>query len=309
MSTKTRTKPTATAETITLHGHPVSYRLSGEGPPVLLIHGIASAADTWREVIPFLAERHTVLASDLLGHGESAKPRGDYSLGAYASGLRDLMIAVGIDRATVVGHSLGGGIAMQFAYQFPERCERLVLSSSGGLGRAVHPLLRAASLPGSELVLPLIAGPWVRDAGGAVGRFLGRLGLQAGPDVAEFARGYSSLADLETRRAFIHTVRSVIEPTGQRVSARDRLYLASEVPSLIIWGERDPIIPAHHGERAADEMPGSRFELIEGAGHFPHLDDPRQFAEAIADFIADTEPADVDVEQIRQRLLEGAPQS
>src|SRR3954453_19428567 len=144
-------------ETIKLHGHLVSYQRAGWGPLLVLVHGIAGSSDTWNDVIEPLAERYTVVAPDLLGHGESAKPRGDYSLGAYASGIRDLLTALGHDRATVVGHSLGGGVAMQFSYQFPERTERLALISSGGLGEEVHALLRAATLPGSEIVLPLLA--------------------------------------------------------------------------------------------------------------------------------------------------------
>src|SRR5881628_872710 len=145
-----------TAKELSLHGHRITYRTAGNGPLVLLIHGITGSSATWDEVLPWLAERYSVLAPDLLGHGGSAKPRGDYSLGAYASGIRDLLGVLGFDRATVVGHSLGGGIAMQAAYQFPEYVERLVLVSSGGLGREVSPILRAATLPGSELVLGLI---------------------------------------------------------------------------------------------------------------------------------------------------------
>src|SRR3954454_11891864 len=137
----------STTNEIELHGHRVCFRLEGEGPVVVLIHGITGRSAQWEPAIEHLARHHTVLAPDLLGHGESAKPRGDYSLGAYAAGVRDLVAALGHDRATVVGHSLGGGIAMQFAYQFPERVERLVLIASGGLGREVHPILRAATLP------------------------------------------------------------------------------------------------------------------------------------------------------------------
>ena len=122
---------------IVLHGHRVFYRSAGSGPVVVLVHGITSTSATWANVLPYLAERFTVIAPDLLGHGESAKPRGDYSLGAYASGIRDLLLALGHERATFVGHSLGGGVAMQLAYQFPEHCERLVLVSSGGLGREI----------------------------------------------------------------------------------------------------------------------------------------------------------------------------
>src|SRR5205823_7048135 len=150
------------------------YRRAGWGPVIVLIHGITGSSLTWEEVIELLAECYTVVAPDLLGHGESAKPRGDYSLGAYASGVRDLLQAIGHDRATVVGHSLGGGIAMQFAYQFPERCERLVLVSSGGLGREVHLLLRAAALPGADWVLPLLTSPRLHGVGRTVGALLRR---------------------------------------------------------------------------------------------------------------------------------------
>jgi pimeloyl-ACP methyl ester carboxylesterase len=292
-----------------LHGHRVSYRTAGDGPVVLLIHGIAGTSEQWGDVAPMLAQDYTVLAPDLLGHGHSAKPRGDYSLGAYAVSMRDLLIALGHRRATVVGHSLGGGIAMQFSYEYPVFCERLVLVSSGGLGREVHPLLRAASLPGAELVLPLLAHRRVLGLGDAVGQILARVGLRAGPDIAEMARGYASLADDDARRAFLHSVRAVIDLNGQRVSAADRLYLASMVPSLIVWGRRDPLIPAAHGEFAHGEMPGSRLDIFEDGGHFPHLDDPIRFAAALRDFLEEAEPAefdfsDEDLAALRHRLLE-----
>jgi pimeloyl-ACP methyl ester carboxylesterase len=299
----------ATAQHLELHGHRVSYRTAGSGPVVLLIHGIAGTSEQWADVAPVLAEDFTVVAPDLLGHGQSAKPIGDYSLGAYAVSLRDLLIALGHRRATVVGHSLGGGIAMQFAYEYPVFCERLVVVSSGGLGREVHPLLRAATLPGAEIVLPLIASQQVLGWGGAVGQFLSRIGLRAGPDIAEMARGYASLADAEARSAFLHTVRAVIDYTGQRVSAADRLYLSSMLPSLIVWGRRDPLIPAAHGEAAHRLMPGSRLEIFEEAGHFPHLDDPIEFAAVLREFLEETEPAefdftDEDLDELRHLILE-----
>src|SRR3954454_24506510 len=247
-------------EEITLHGHCVSYRRAGWGPVLVLIHGITGSSATWEQVIEPLAEHYTVVAPDLLGHGESAKPRGDYSLGAYASGLRDLLSALGHDKGTIVGHSLGGGVAMQMAYQFPDRCERLVLVSSGGLGREVHFLLRAATLPGSEWVIPLLASNQVLGAGEWLGRLVGRTGLRAGSDLEELWRGLGSLHDSGARQAFVYTLRSIVEPGGQRASARDRLYLAKEMPTLIMWGESDRIIPAHHGDEAHDAMPGSRFE-------------------------------------------------
>jgi pimeloyl-ACP methyl ester carboxylesterase len=278
-------------EEIALHGHRVRFHRAGEGPLLVLLHGIASTAETWAPVVEALAARHTVLAPDLLGHGESAKPRGDYSLGAHASGVRDLVAALGYDRATVVGHSLGGGIAMQFAYQFPERVERLVLIGSGGLGREVHPMLRAATLPGSELVLALVGGAWLRATGGAVGGVLARFGLRTGEDLAGVATGIGSFADADARAAFVHTARAAIDAGGQRVSATDRLYLAADLPTLIVWGERDPIIPVAHGRAAHAAIPGSRLEVFEGAGHFPHREAPARFVAVIEDFVRSTEPA------------------
>ena len=257
---------------IELHGHRVAYRCAGSGPAILLVHGITSTSATWERVMPYLATRFTVLAPDLIGHGESAKPRGDYSLGAYASGVRDLMVALGHESATFVGHSLGGGVVMQMAYQFPERCERLVLVDSGGLGREVNFLLRAATLPLSEVVLPLLASTRLLGAGRSVGRLGGRLGLRGGTDLAELARGHASLEDPEARAAFVHTLRTIVDPLGQRVNATDRLYLAGNIPFLLIWGENDPIIPVEHGLAAHELVPTSRLELFEGTGHFPHLE-------------------------------------
>jgi pimeloyl-ACP methyl ester carboxylesterase len=296
----------AEAEEIVLHGNRVSFLRAGEGPVLLLLHGIAGSRETWAPLIPALADEFTVIVPDMLGHGSSAKPRGDYSLGAYAAGARDLLLALGYESATVVGHSLGGGVAMQFAYQFPGHTERLALVSSGGLGSEVSIVLRAATLPGSELVLPVITKAWVTGTARRIGSWLDAIGLQPSADITEIARGYASLADPDARAAFIHTARSVIDHRGQRVSARDRLYLAQSVPSLIVWGERDRIIPCRHGREAAAEMPGSRFEIFEGAGHFPHLDRPIRFARLLARFVNETTPADVDVEAIRRMLDERA---
>jgi pimeloyl-ACP methyl ester carboxylesterase len=288
---------------IEIHGHRVCFRLTGSGPLIVLVHGITGRSDQWVPVMEALSDRYTLLAPDLLGHGASAKPRGDYSLGAYASGIRDLLIALNAGPATVVGHSLGGGIAMQLAYQFPERCNRLVLMSSGGIARDVHPLLRAASLPGSEIVLPLITSERLLRLGQAVGRALGVIGLQTGADIAEGARGYASLNDREARQAFLHTIRAVIDPMGQRISGLDRLYLAEALPSLIVWGQEDPIIPPHHGEMAHDAMPDSRLELIEGAGHFPQVTHPAKVARLLSDFMESTTGAEIEAEDMRELVL------
>jgi pimeloyl-ACP methyl ester carboxylesterase len=265
--------------------------MAGSGPVLLLLHGITNSSQTWEPVVPSVSERFTVLAPDLLGHGMSARPRGDYSLGAHASGVRDLLSALDIPRATIVGHSLGGGVAMQFAYQFPERCERLVLVSSGGLGQEVHLLLRAAALPGADWGLPLLTSRGARGVGRGVA-FALRLGRIAPPDDMEvLAQGFASLQDGESRQAFLHTVRSVIDTGGQRVSATNRLHLAATLPTLIVWGERDSIIPIRHGQAAHEAMPSSRFVSFEGAGHMPHHHDPERFSTLLAEFCAETEPA------------------
>jgi len=298
-------------EEITLHGHRVSYRTAGEGPLIVLIHGITGTSAQWNPVIELLSDRYTVLAPDLLGHGESAKPRGDYSLGAYAVMIRDVIVALGHRRGTIVGHSLGGGVAMQFAYEYPVFAERLVIVDAGGIANEVHPLLRAATLPGAEIVLPLIAHARVLSLGSALGRALRAVGFNAGPDLAEMARGYASLSDADARKAFLHTVRAVIDIWGQRVCAADRLYLAALLPSLIVWGERDPLIPVAHADEAHRLMPGSRLEVFEDAGHFPHIDDPIRFARVLADFVDTTEPTELDfseddLEDLRKRMLAGA---
>jgi pimeloyl-ACP methyl ester carboxylesterase len=291
---------------LVLHGHRVAYRQAGsEGPVLVLIHGITSDSSTWRRVMPYLGRRFTVIAPDLIGHGGSAKPKGDYSLGAHASVVRDLLVALGHDRASFVGHSLGGGIAMQLSYQFPERCERLVLVDSGGLGRDVSLLLRAATLPGSELVLPLLAATRLLAAGRIAGGLLGRLGLRAGTDIEEIARGHATLADAETRSAFVHTLRSVVEPGGQRVNASNRLYLAQQIPLLLLWGEHDTLIPVRHGREAHELLPASRLEVFTESGHFPQLDEPERFIDVLGDFIDSTEPSALDAEGWRELLVTG----
>jgi pimeloyl-ACP methyl ester carboxylesterase len=290
---------------LTLHGHRLAYRQAGAGPVVVLIHGITSDSRTWRRVMPYLARRFTVVAPDLMGHGGSDKPKGDYSLGAHASAVRDLLVALGHDRATFVGHSLGGGIAMQLSYQFPERCERLVLVDSGGLGRGVSMLLRAATLPGSELVLPLLAASRLLDAGRLAGGLLGRLGLRAGTDIEEIARGHATLADAGARAAFVQTLRSVVEPGGQRVNAANRLYLAEPLPLLVIWGQHDSLIPVAHAHETHELLPSSRLEVFPDSGHFPQLDEPERFIDVLGAFIDSSEPAKLDPEGWRELLKAG----
>jgi len=281
------------AEEISIHGCQMACRRAGQGPVLLLIHGISSSSRTWIPAMRLLQHDYTVLAPDLLGHGKSAKPAGDYSLGSHASTMRDLLHLLGIERATVVGQSFGGGVAMQFAYQFPARCERLVLVDAGGLGREVTWTLRLATWPAAEYVMPALFPAFVRQWGDSVVRFLGARGVR-NPRAVEMWRCYRSLAEPENRRAFVRTARAVIDPGGQSVSATNRLYLGAQMPTLLIWGSEDKIIPVAHAYQAHEAIPNSRLEVIEGAGHFPQAENPARFAEVLKDFLRTTEPSSPD---------------
>jgi pimeloyl-ACP methyl ester carboxylesterase len=282
-----------------LPGGTIAYRKGGDGPALVLVHGMASTSDTWLPVADMLAANATVVAIDLPGHGESTNPGGDYSLGAHASVIRDAMIALDIPRATFVGHSLGGGVVMQAAYQFPERCERLVLVDSGGLGREVAWFLRALALPGAELVLALGCSPQVLNGGRTVAGWLRSVGLRPTTALAEIAKCYANLERPAARTSLLYTLRSVVGAGGQRVSANERLALASHVPTLIVWGENDAIIPVSHGHAAHAAIPGSTLGIIPRSGHFPHATQPETFARTLLDFVGATEPASLSEAQIR----------
>jgi pimeloyl-ACP methyl ester carboxylesterase len=274
----------------------MSFIEAGSGPVLLLVHGMAGTCANWESVIEPLAIDRTVIAPDFPGHGASAPGGGDYSLGGLAGSLRDLLLALGHERATLVGHSLGGGVAMQFTYQFPEMVERLVLVSSGGLGPDVSPLLRAAALPGADLFIAVTAGIGAQ-IGSIVGRGIGVLGLRPNADLAEVTRGYATLRDPERRKAFLATLRSVVDMEGQRIAALDRLYLAEALPLLIVWGENDPIIPVEHAREAHAQLPESRLEIFADSGHVPMLDSPGRFIATLQSFLAETEPAQFDRDQ------------
>ncbi len=289
----------------TIHGYRRAFVRAGTGPAVLLIHGIGDSSDTWRPVIDQLARGHTVVAPDLLGHGRSEKPRADYSVAAYANGMRDLLSVLEIDRATVVGHSLGGGVAGQFAYQFPERCERLVLVGSGGVGKSVNPFLRLAAVPGVEVMMPLFGLPPVRAAGRLAADALHRLSTPLGRDAEELLAVFDALPDTAARRAILRTLRSGLDWRGQVITMLDRAYLAEGLPTLLVWGRHDAVIPLDHGHLAHAAIPGSELEIFDDAGHFPHHADPERFAELLCDFIGRTTPAPFDQEEWRRRLREG----
>lgn len=288
-----------------IHGYRRAFIQMGEGPALLLIHGIGDSADSWLDLIPALARHHTVIAPDLLGHGDSDKPRADYSLAAYANAMRDLLSVLDVERATVVGHSLGGGVAMQFAYQFPERCERIVLVSTGGISHEVHPLLRFVSAPNADFVLPLLGAPGARTLGSAVLEALRTLNTGLGRDAEHLSRLFDAFPDAASRRAFVRTLRAVIDWRGQAITMLDRCYLTQGMPTLLVWGARDAVIPIAHAHEAHAAMPGSRLEVFADAGHFPHQHDPGRFLRVFRDFYESTQPNSHSVEEWRALLRRG----
>jgi len=300
---------------VQVHGRPVAVRVLGEesAPVVALVHGIASDADSWGSVPEWLAERAgvRVVVPELFAAGGSVSGNQDFSLGSYAAGLRDVLFALGHERATVIGHSLGGGVAMQYTYLFPHLVERLGLISSGGLGRGVSPVLTAATLPGAELVVPLLATARVRRAGSmllrvcdAVARFIPGASTT---ELREVGRGIGAFADPHVRLAFLSTVRHVLDVKGQRISARDRLPYAADVPVLFVHGARDTIIPERHSARAHSEVPGSRYEVMPNVGHFPHLEQPALFVSTLLQWMVETEPAQLTEAMFRERLRGALP--
>jgi pimeloyl-ACP methyl ester carboxylesterase len=276
---------------------------SGAGA-VVLVHGLAGGAASWDPVLAELDRREhrfDVLAPDLIGHANA-----DFSLGGYANQIRDLLAALGHRRATIVGHSLGGGIALQFCYQYPQACERLVLVDAGGLGPELHPALRAATLPGAEWVLPLLAHAKVTGTAAWIADAWRRVTFRRGPADRHTVDAFGSLADSARRRAFVISARNVIDMAGQRVSGMDRLYLTADVPTMLVWGGRDPIIPVEHARAAAAQLPGSRLELFERAGHFPHCEEPARFVEVLLDFLRTTPSAMLDADTVAARVTERA---
>jgi pimeloyl-ACP methyl ester carboxylesterase len=292
---------------VTIHGYRRAYVKAGEGPALLLVHGIGDSSDTWRPVFDQLARRYTVIAPDLLGHGRSEKPRADYTIAGFANGMRDLLAVLGVERVTVLGHSLGGGVAAQFAYQFPERCERLVLVGSGGVGRSVSPLLRLAAVPGIEALMPLLGLPPLRAMSRLGAGVLRLFDTALGRDAEEILAVFDALPDTEARRAILRTLRSGVDWRGQVITMLDRAYLAAGVPTLIVWGRRDAIIPLGHGRMAQAAIPGSRLEVFDEAGHFPHHVDPDRFAQLVQEFIETSPPARFDRDDWRSRMLRGQP--
>jgi pimeloyl-ACP methyl ester carboxylesterase len=292
---------------VTIHGHRRAYVKTGRGPAILLLHGMACDHTTWAPVIERLARNHTVIAPDLLGHGHSDKPRADYSVGGYANGMRDLLAVLGVDRVTVVGHSLGGGVAMQFAYQYPERTERLVLVAPGGLGPEVTPLIRAITLPGFHTTLGVLTLPGVRHLATAAMRGAAAIGPPVLRDLGEIADIVDALRDPRFRRALRHVVRACVDVRGQVITMVDRAYLTQGLPMLVVWGTDDAVIPPLHADAVRTIAHTARVEILQRCGHFPHKDHPERFVALLDEFISTTRPAVYSRARWRALLKKGAP--
>jgi pimeloyl-ACP methyl ester carboxylesterase len=269
----------------------LAYTIAGRGEPLLLIHGLGGTRDTWRHLIKPLAATHTVIAPDLPGHGDSDAPAGDYSLGAHAAALRDLLVAMGYPAATIAGHSLGGGIGLQFAYQFPERTSRLILISSGGLGPQLTPMLRAATLPGADTAVAALA----RLPRAVTRRLLPAMaaltGVVARQDAEPVADALNGLAGSRRRQAFLRTARTVINWQGQTVNASKHLPLLADLPVLLAWGSDDRTIPPHHQHAVARQLPAGRAIEITDAGHYPHETAPDRLLPPLQAFLSSTPPS------------------
>lgn len=279
----------------TVHGYRRAFRIAGAGPAILLIHGLGDSSATWNDVIPHLAKTHTVIAPDLLGHGRSDKPRADYSVAAYANGMRDLLSVLDIDKVTVIGHSLGGAVAMQFAYQYPQFVERLVLVSTSGITSDVHPLLRVLSAPVVNNVLRVARLPGAHAVATAAGKAIGH-------DSPDVLRIVGRLPERTSYLAFLSALRAVVDWRGQSMTLLDRSYLNDRLPVQIVWGAKDSVFPVSHAHFAHAAMPGSRVDVFNDAGHYPFRDDPLEFLSVVERFIDATAPAEFDAE-LRRRLL------
>lgn len=284
----------------------IAYTSTGTGPPLLMVHGLGGTRSTWGAILPRLSRTFTVIAPDLPGHGESDAPLGDYSPGAQASTLRDIVVGLGLESVSLVGHSLGGGTVMQFAYQFPERTERLVLISSGGLGSGVTPLLRAATLPGAEAfitglsLLPRVLSRTALEALSLVPYMMSR------EDAAPIADALVTMGSQRQRQTFVRTARTVLDLRGQSLSATGAVAALTDIPALIAWGADDKAIPPEHHPRVAQRLPNALTLEIANAGHYPQESSPVPLAKAMVSFLTTTAPHAYDEGRWRSRVVMSA---
>ena len=271
---------------VAVDGVRLRYLDQGGGAPVVLLHGDGeSASSDWSSVMGELSRSYRVIAPELL-LPDSAEGTDDRSAGQLSRLVVGSLEALRIDTATLVGHSLGGLVAVRAALGCPERIGRLVLASSVGLGREINPLIALTSLPGyGEL-----AAAWGATPLGAEQRVLFRsLLLFARPDRAP-DRWRDEQRRLARTPGFLTTSlaaqRSVVGPWGQHDVVVDDLARLS-VPVLVVWGARDLVVPAFHADRALSRLPDGRLAVLRGCGHVPQIERSDEFLDAVQRFLGD----------------------
>ena len=268
---------------LNVFGRQVAVHVDGNGAPVVLLHGLGGTSETWLQTIDCLGGSLLTVAIDLAGHGRSARDRGDYSITANAVIVRGVLDQLGIDRGLIVGHSYGGGVALAEAVIFPEKVAGLALVASGGLGTEVAPVLRAMSLPFVGELASLAIRPWLVGRIDATFDRLTALGFHEPTELRQMRQMLRSLSDMAARGSFLDTLRGVINVQGQLVNGAERLDQIGEIPVLVVWGDRDPMLPISHADVVAAALPHARIEIFEGAGHFPHAQDPSRLADLVID--------------------------
>ena len=276
---------TVEEQNVEVGGLPIRYLSAGEGPPLVLLHGAGDNALDWRWVLPALARTHHVYAPDLPGSDDSAKPAADYSPAFFERFVSGFIDALGIGRATFVGSSLGGLIALRLALSDPARIDALVLADSAGLGRTINPLFTSVNVPGlGEAAIPL----WRTPAGAYQRAWARAMLLFARPGrvprgwLTEQCRLAQSPGYLE---AHLTALRTQVRPCGQREVLVDRLPLL-KMPTLIVWGARDRVFPKSQARDEVARLQEGSLELIPDCGHLPHIECPEPFVAAVERFSA-----------------------
>lgn len=269
----------AAGEIIDLDGNSTHYLEKGEGPPVILIHGYFLDSYTWANNIDALATRFKVYAVDLWGSGYSTREPLDYGYALYAYQIQKFMDALGIERASLVGHSMGGGTAIKFSGLHPGRVEKLILVDTAGWPHGLAFRSRIFSLPGVGEFLMGLKANWFIRMNLANLWFFKKESLSEDnfENLTRFLKivGTTEWVMSVLRKRFFHTLSEEIERLG-----------TLDIPTLIIWGREERSIPLQSGEKIHRTLTGSRLEILEQAGHASNFDTPDQFNQLAIDFLS-----------------------
>ena len=267
-----------------VRGLGIRYWKIGDGPPLLLIHGLGASAEIWMHNYEAFSRDYTVYVPDVPGFGRSEKPRGPCSMSDLLMGFTgQFMDSLGIERAHLVGQSLGGGMALKTALQCPERVDKLVLVGSAGLGSGVMHALRLMSLPviGELLSRPSRIGARI---------FFSLAVKDRSVLTRDFLDCYYRLFSLPgAQRMLLATVREIVDMGGARDHLvrpiMDNLQRLTQ-PALIIWGRQDRVLPVRQAHFAHENLAGSRLVIYDHCGHVVNLERPREFNRDVLDFLS-----------------------